>query len=157
MATETKVVEEAFKEGEKAAKKSSEIATLKAENATLQKARDALQRGYNTAISTPNKMQLGMTVGAAVATSFVGYKINSMLEEKTSEWIDEETSERTTAALAVQHGTAPLLGVVLILAGAWSKNGATSSLTMGGGAGLILGSLLRSVYTPDPDPEAAAP
>ncbi len=148
MATDTKAAEEAFKEGQQVAKTRTELATTKKENELLAKGKAAAERAYNAAIERPNRVHLAIAVTTAGVGVGLGYKANELLEKKTSEWVDEETKEKTMLGKVVQHATVPVIGFGIAVWGAFQKNGAVSSAMMGGGTGLATGSIIRSALVP---------
>lgn len=145
MADKPTTADEAYKEGQTAARKTAEIKALEEENKLLKKAKNALDRGYREATSEPNITQIAIGLTTGAVGTFVGWKVNEIIEAKTVEWVDEKTQEKTMMAKVLTHGTGPVTGGLIAVGGAFIKNGAASAAVMGLGAGIASGSLLRSI------------
>ncbi|MFY0531483.1 hypothetical protein [Nannocystis pusilla] len=70
------------------------------------------------------------------------------IEKKTALWVDDN-GDSTMLRKLVVHGTFPIIGAVGMFAGCYFSNGLIASGVIGLGAGLALGSLLRSVLVDD--------
>lgn len=115
-------------------------------NVALKKAKASAERLAKRAQEEPNKIQLGIaSVGTMIGVP-AGYKLQAYLDDVTSDWIDPETQERSTAGWAVTNVVPVALGGGIALAGAaMSKNGPGVSFAIGTGVGIAVGSITRSV------------
>lgn len=138
------LVESAVKEGVQAQAQRQKFFSMQRALQLAETTKRKAVAAYNKALETPNHGQIFVALGAAAVSSMGGFKFNEILESKTKEWVDEEGASTIWRKMVV-HGTLPFLGAVGMVGGAFIGNGLIASGVIGLSAGLLLGSLLRSV------------
>ncbi|MCY0994689.1 hypothetical protein OV203_46620 [Nannocystis sp. ILAH1] len=103
---------------------------------------------YNKGLEEPNKGQIFVALGAAAGGSMASFWASGFIEKKTITMVDENGDSTIWRKLIV-HGTFPIVGALGMFGGCYFSNGLIASGLIGLGAGLALGSLLRSVLVDD--------
>lgn len=146
------LVEEGVKLDREARREKEEKAKIKEQEAAIgeqNKKIGVLERSLAKAQEAPNHEQALIEGTVAIGTGLLSFKGSMYLLDKTATgdtWV--KNGESTFLRKFIVHGTFPLIGIMLIGGGYMlaKKNGAAAAGLYGAGFGLVLGSLIRSVF-----------
>lgn len=144
------IVEDAVQEDRRSRVQRMKMQALEKTAAVAEKTKRKALQLYQRAQEEPNKPQIFVALGAASAGAATSFWASGFMESKTTEWVTEE-GDSTLMRKLVVHGMFPIIGAAGMFAGCYFNNGLLSSGLIGLGAGLALGSLLRSVLVDEPE------
>lgn len=147
------LVRKGVREGKAEAKAEAEAEQTQTRLTTLQRSYNRLKNAYKEANTTTNVPQVLVGITATGAGAMLAFKLQSWIKSATKEWVETEgdnVGESTTMRLIAIHGAMPLFGIILMAIGYWQRQrGVLGSGLIGGGFGMVVGSLMGSLLVDD--------